>query len=120
MEDYSAEYSDDSFWAKVKKFAIRAGKEVIEKALILYYCYQDHDTPTWAKSVIVGTLGYFVLPLDAIPDLTPIAGFVDDLGALAAALGIVAVHIKPQHQEEARNKMRDWFPDEETPKEESP
>jgi len=38
MEDYSAEYSDKSFWEKVKEFAIRAGKEIIEKALVLSSC----------------------------------------------------------------------------------
>jgi uncharacterized membrane protein YkvA (DUF1232 family) len=109
MEDYSAEYSDKSFWDKVKEFAIRAGKEIIEKALVLYYCLEDPDTPKWARAVIVGALGYFIVPLDAIPDLTPIIGFVDDLGALAAALGMVAVHIKPEHRKKARNKMKDWF-----------
>ena len=109
MEDYSAEYSDKSFWVKVKEFAIRAGKEIIEKALVLYYCLEDSDTPKWARAVIVGALGYFIVPLDAIPDLTPIIGFVDDLGALAAALGMVAVHIKPEHRKKARNKMKDWF-----------
>ncbi len=37
MEDYSPEYSDKSFWDKVNEFAISAGKEIIEKALDLYY-----------------------------------------------------------------------------------
>lgn len=109
MEDYSAEYSDKSFWEKVKGFAVSAGKQVIEKALVLYYCLQDPDTPAWARAVIIGALGYFIVPLDAVPDPTPIIGFVDDLGALAAALAIVAVHIKPEHWEKARNKVKEWF-----------
>jgi len=109
MEDYSAEYSDKSFWEKIKGFAVKAGKEVIEKALVLYYCLQDPHTPGWARAVILGALGYFIVPLDAVPDLTPITGFVDDLGALAAALAIVALHIKPEHREKARHKMTEWF-----------
>ena len=30
---YNKSYSDRSFWAKVKKYALKAGSEVIEKAL---------------------------------------------------------------------------------------
>jgi len=37
-EDYAKEYSKQSFWAKLGKYAIVAGKQVVEKALILYYC----------------------------------------------------------------------------------
>lgn len=121
MEDYSGEYSDKSFWEKVRDFAVSAGKAVIEKALVLYYCLQDPETPAWARAVIIGALGYFIVPLDAVPDPTPIIGFVDDLGALAAALGIVAVHIKPEHQEKARNKMKEWFgEDDEGPNQSAP
>ena len=107
--DYSKEYSDDSFWEKVRKFALKAGREVLEKALILYYCLQDPDTPARAKAVIVGALGYFIWPLDAIPDLTPVVGFVDDLGALALAIMIVAAHVKKDHKLKAEEKLQIWF-----------
>jgi len=109
IKDYSREYEEESFWQKVRTYAITAGKVVIEKALVLYYCLQDPNTPKWAKSVIIGALGYFIMPLDAIPDLTPIVGFSDDLGALACAMAIVAVHITTKHQEKAREKLNKWF-----------
>jgi len=109
IDVYSKKYSESSFWNKIKNYARSAGKEVIEKALILYFCLKDPDTPSWAKSVIIGTLGYFILPMDAIPDLTPFIGFSDDLGALAAALGIVSFHIKKEHKEKAKEKMNEWF-----------
>jgi len=67
-DKYSKKYSESSFWTKIKNYAKSAGKEVIEKALILYFCLKDPDTPAWAKSVIIGTLGYFILPMDSIPD----------------------------------------------------
>ena len=108
-DEYSKKYSESSFWTKIKKYAKSAGKEVIEKAMILYFCLKDPDTPAWAKSVIIGTLGYFILPMDSIPDLTPFIVFSDDLGALAAALGIVGFHIKKVHREMAKDKMHDWF-----------
>ena len=108
-DKYSGEYSETSFWNKVKRYSQRAGQEVIEKALVLFYCLKDPDTPSWAKSVILATLGYFILPADSIPDLTPFVGFGDDLGALAAAIGIVGLHIKKDHREKAKSKLKKWF-----------
>ena len=108
-DDFGKEYKESSFWEKIKNFAIDAGKDVIEKALTLYYCLLDADTPVWAKTVIVGALGYFIVPIDAIPDLTPVVGYSDDLGALVSALAIVATHIKPEHKTKAQEKLKVWF-----------
>ena len=108
-DDYSKEYKESSFWEKIKNFAIDAGQDVIEKALTLYYCLLDADTPIWAKTVIVSALGYFIVPLDAILDLTPVVGYSDDLGTLISALAIVAAHIKTEHKTKAKEKLNDWF-----------
>ena len=107
--EFSKHYDDDSFWKKIRDFAITAGREVIEKGLILYYCLQDPDTPVWAKGTIIGALGYFILPLDAIPDMTPVVGYSDDLGVLVMALASVAVHIKDEHKQQAIKKLEIWF-----------
>lgn len=102
-------FDDGSFWDKVKHFALKAGREVIEKALWLYYAAQQPGTPTWAKTVIYGALAYFVLPVDAVPDAIPVAGFTDDLGALAAALGAVAMYVTEDVKRMAAERMREWF-----------
>jgi len=102
-------YSDKSFWAKVRKYAKAAGAEVLEKALWLYYAAQKPETPKWAKTIIYGTLGYFILPLDAVPDLTPVVGYVDDLGALLAAVGMVAMFIDAEVRQKAAEKLKEWF-----------
>jgi uncharacterized membrane protein YkvA (DUF1232 family) len=107
--DYGAEYSDESFWAKVVAFALKAGREVIRLALTLYNCLQDEETPKWARTVIVGALGYFIFPADVIPDFVPGAGFTDDLAVLMAAVATVMVHIKPEHREQAEERMKEWF-----------
>ena len=102
-------FDDGSFWNKIKQFALKAGKEVIEKALWLYYAAQQPNTPAWARTVIYGALAYFVLPVDAVPDAIPVAGFTDDLGALAAALGTVSMYVTAQVKTMASEKMREWF-----------
>ncbi|HET8707177.1 MAG TPA: YkvA family protein [Pseudomonadales bacterium] len=106
---YEREYSETGFWAKIKDFALSAGGEVIEKALTLYYAAQSPGTPLWAKTVIYAALGYFILTVDAIPDLTPGIGFADDLGVLVTAIATVAAYLRPELRDKAQTKMKDWF-----------
>ncbi|GEM_PF-578588 len=44
-------------------------------------------TPIHTKALIIGAIGYILLPLDLIPDFTPVIGYGDDL---ASAAGVVA------------------------------
>ncbi|MDH5655702.1 MAG: YkvA family protein [Spirochaetia bacterium] len=102
-------FDENGYWDKIKKFGKQAGKEVIEKSLWLYYALQEPETPAWAKTVIYGALAYFILPADAIPDTIPVVGFIDDLGALAAAVSTVALYINDNVKEKAAKKLSDWF-----------
>jgi uncharacterized membrane protein YkvA (DUF1232 family) len=106
------DYSEESFWDKVTRFAKRAGREVIEKALWLHYAAQDEKTPVWAKTTMYGALAYFILPADMIPDIIPGAGFTDDLGALAAAVTTVAIYITPAVKAKATEQVNRWFGEE--------
>lgn len=103
------QYSEEGYWEKIKTFAKQAGREVIGSSLNLYYAAQREDTPAWAKATIYGALAYFVLPIDAIPDITPVVGFSDDLGALAAATAIVAAHINAEVKQLSQAKLGEWF-----------
>lgn len=106
---YSQAYSDNSFWTKVKKFFLAAGREVIEKALILYFTLEEPGVPMWAKTTITVALGYFIFPADAIPDFTPVVGYADDLGVLAAALATVAAHVTPEAKRRAVETLQTLF-----------
>ncbi len=106
---YQSAYSPARFWRKLEPRIRSIGRDVLEKALCLYYATQSSATPAWAKRVIYGALGYLILPLDAIPDLTPVLGYTDDLGVLAAALATVAVYITPDIKAQANAKLEQWF-----------
>ncbi len=54
----------------------------------------DKNVAWYRKSVVVAALVYFVTPIDAIPDFVPVAGFLDDLGVIAAALKFLGSEIK--------------------------
>jgi uncharacterized membrane protein YkvA (DUF1232 family) len=105
---YSSEYSDKGFWSKIKKHYKSAGRRLIELALTLYYALRDSDTPAWARTIIIGALGYFIFPLDILPDFVPAVGFTDDIASIAVALGAVALHIKDEHKTKARTKVAEF------------
>jgi uncharacterized membrane protein YkvA (DUF1232 family) len=104
-------FSEQGFWRSLQRAAVYAGREVVEKALTLYFAAQQPETPIWAKTVIYSALAYFILPTDAIPDFVLFTGYADDLGTLAAALGAVAMAITPEVKAAARQKVIDWFGD---------
>jgi len=107
--EYAVEYSDASFWQKAKTVAINAGKDVIGKGLQCYYVLQEEDVPKWAKATVVGALGYFISPIDAIPDITPIVGYTDDLGVMTLALATVAIHVTDDVKAKVKAKLVDLF-----------
>ncbi|MEK5440534.1 MULTISPECIES: YkvA family protein [unclassified Fredinandcohnia] len=109
MDEMEKHYSDDKFWEKLKKFALRAGHSVVYTALLLYYVLQKPDLPAKARVTILAALGYFIFPVDLIPDLAVGIGFTDDLGALGVALFQVAIHIDDNVKAKAKAKLVDWF-----------
>ena len=109
VDRYRDDYSDSDFWNKLRRFARVAGREVVEKALLLYLVLRDEKTPQWARATVIGALGYFIAPIDAIPDFVPGAGFTDDLGVLALAVTAVAASITPQMRRIARRTTARWF-----------
>ena len=112
--DYQAHadsYDEASFWKKLTGLARTAGRELVEKALRLFYSAQSPKTPGWARKTIYGALAYLVLPADLVPDFLPAIGLTDDLGVLTAALGTVAFYVDDEVRAQASAKLRDWFGD---------
>jgi uncharacterized membrane protein YkvA (DUF1232 family) len=103
------QYDETSFWSKISLNTKNFGRKLLSKAFVLYYVLRDEQTPAWAKTVIYGALGYFILPLDAIPDIVPFVGFSDDLGAMVTALSIIMAHIKPKHVEMSNQALEKIF-----------
>lgn len=90
---YERHYDEDSFWKKVKHVAAHVGAKVLYPALQLYYVLQSKDVPVKSKTLIIGALGYLILPADLVPDFIPALGFTDDLTALMMALRTVSKYL---------------------------
>ena len=106
---YSKYFSEESLWAKLKKFSKTAGVQVVYAVLLLFYTMKDKNVSVKSKLTIAAALGYFILPTDAIIDLTPVIGFSDDLGVLLFALSQISSNITPEIKENARGKLKEWF-----------
>lgn len=111
LEKYRGSYSERGLMNKLSTVARKAGVKAVYAVLLLYYALQSPNTSTKDKSIIYGALGYFILPLDLVPDFIPLAGFGDDLGALVWAISRVVANITDDVREKARLKLRDWFGD---------
>jgi uncharacterized membrane protein YkvA (DUF1232 family) len=107
---FEKEYSEQHFWESLHAHARIAGRDVVERAMQLYYTAESKRVPAWARTAIYGALGYFITPFEAIPDITPIVGYMDDLGVLVATLAAVMSYVTPAAMERAGHKTREWFP----------
>lgn len=111
MNKYRRFFSELAFWDKMKHYARAAGVKTIYSALLLFYAYKRKETPSWAKRSIVGVLGYLIMPIDLLPDLSFLIGYTDDLGFLSLCLVMVAGFINDEVRQQAREKLSEWFPD---------
>lgn len=111
FDAYRRYFNDPGLWDKIKKVAKKAGIKVVYSALVLYYLTRDEHVPTTEKLKIYGALGYFILPIDLIPDAIAVLGFTDDLAAFAWAIYSVSKYITPDIERQAEEKLREWFGD---------
>ena len=102
-------YSAEALLKKIGKMAKKAGLKLIYYVLLLWYTLQKEKTPASIKATIIGALGYFILPLDFLPDVIPVAGYADDLGAIGLAIALALAYIDDEVKEKAKKKLRDWF-----------
>ena len=108
-EEYEKHYSESSFWNKVLSMAKKAGLKLIYVALLLYYTLQSRNVSTKDKAIIYGALGYFILPIDIIPDYIPIIGYTDDMTILIYAYNRIKSNINDHIREKAKNKLNSIF-----------
>ncbi len=99
------EPSHNQIWSKLK--SIKGVRSLIQKALILYVLLMDSETPAWAKAVVITTIFYLLDPLDAIPDMTPLVGYLDDLAVISAAIKALSSQIKPHHYTRSDDMYRE-------------
>ncbi len=109
IEDYSRHFSDKALWDKAARVARKIGYETLRSVLILFYTLENPQVPAKVRAVILGALGYFILPVDLIPDFIPVVGMSDDIAIVAAAIAYAAMYITQEAKDKADAKLKTWF-----------
>lgn len=105
--DEKAQSNGEKVKAKFWKTLAKANKQLpaVEQVVAAYYCAFDPNTPNRTRAILLAALGYFVLPIDSIPDFLFGFGFTDDIAVLTLAFSAIKGSIKQIHKDAARNKL---------------
>ena len=108
VEGYKYKKNEQDVHRGFKKYLIKnVLKITFARDAVIIYCYcMDTEVATSEKALCLAALAYFILPIDAIPDYIPIAGFADDAAMIAGA--IKNASIEERHKKEADKKIAEW------------
>ncbi len=86
---------EEGLWNKLE----RVGKKInfAKDVKALYRYMRDTEVPWYRKSIVIGALIYFISPIDTIPDLVPLVGYLDDLGVIMAVLKFMGSELIPYY-----------------------
>ena len=111
VDKYAKNYSEQGLFQKITGSVKKAGLGLIYKALQLFYVAQNPNVPMKIRAAIIAPLGYFISPIDLIPDITPIVGFTDDAAVIAMAMVIAHAYINDEVRQKAKDRIRKIFGD---------
>lgn len=100
-------YSDKKIKDKIGRVAKKAGAMVIYPALLLYNLLKSPQVNSKDKMLIIGSLAYFILPVDLIPDFILGLGYIDDSVAIMTCIKALSSSITPELKEQTREMCRD-------------
>ena len=111
LNTYQKHFSFNGLMSKIKETAKKAGLKAIYMALLLYYALESPTCTALDKAIIYGALGYFISPLDLVPDILPLVGLSDDIAVLAWAYSRIRHNVSDMTREKAKTKLKIWFGD---------
>jgi uncharacterized membrane protein YkvA (DUF1232 family) len=56
----------------------------------LYRFFRDKEASLWGKAFVLLTVAYVLWPMDLVPDVAPVIGWLDDLGLATIAMVYLA------------------------------
>lgn len=90
------DFIESNIWTKLEA----VGKKLsFAKDIIALVNYLRDPFVSWhRKAIVVGALIYFITPIDTIPDLTPLFGYLDDLGVITALMKFLGSELIPYYK----------------------
>ena len=106
---YKSSYTEENLQTKLKKYGKKIGVNTTYYILLLYQMIVSNVVPLADKSIIIAALGYFISPLDVIPDIILVTGFIDDASVLLIALRYVFKNITLEVKQLAKEQLARMF-----------
>lgn len=93
--DKKIQYVEENLWTKLE----RVGKKIsFAKDIMALVRYLRDPMVSWhRKAIVAAALIYFISPIDAVPDITPLIGYLDDLGVITALLKYLGHELIPYY-----------------------
>ena len=66
--------------------------------MALFNYMQDSFVSWHRKAIVIIALIYFISPIDTIPDVAPLFGYLDDLGVITALLKFLGNELIPYYE----------------------
>ncbi len=89
------EFIEENLWAKLEKVGSKISFAKDLRALYRYL--MDPNVAWYRKSIVVGALIYFIVPIDLVPDIAPLVGYLDDLGVITAVIKYLGHELVPYY-----------------------
>jgi uncharacterized membrane protein YkvA (DUF1232 family) len=88
-------FVEENIWSKLA----RTGQKIsFSKDILAFINYlRDGYVPWFRKAIVVAALIYFISPVDTIPDLAPLFGYLDDLGVITAVIKFMGSELTPYY-----------------------
>ncbi len=102
-------YSPNKFLNKLKNTGLNLGFKTLHGVATLYCALKDPNLPKEHKLMIVGVLGYFILPIDLVADFLPAVGLADDTVIIVKAISVIYSSITDEMKEEGHVLLKKIF-----------
>jgi uncharacterized membrane protein YkvA (DUF1232 family) len=90
----------------VARSSLKTKWSLKHKILTLFYAFKDTRTPWYAKITALSSLIYLVSPADILPDVIPVAGYIDDLFIVPFLVNLSTKLLPPDIRRDAEIKAR--------------
>ena len=92
-------------WQTLKRWA----RELKNEGMTLWFCCRHPDMPWLPKILALLVVGYFLSPIDLIPDFIPVLGYLDDLILVPISIYFILKLVPKPVLAESRAKAATWI-----------
>ena len=91
-------------WDKLRRWA----EELKNDGLTLWFCCRHEDMPWLPRILALLVVGYFLSPIDLIPDFIPVLGYLDELVLLPLSIYFILKLVPEPVLTECRARAAAW------------